>query len=196
MRTVPPIHINHGGRMIYYINLVCLHTLHANVRAKASFIKMRILISISLILFALTTFGQKNIRKAYILVDGKPISYQDYKTLNLTQFPEIKVLAGNDETIKIFGKKAKNGIVHLKTRSFLDNQKSVLDELRKEYETNNLETTLLVINGVPFDSNQVSKEAINKLNSETVEIISVPDIGTTLNHRNKKVIVITTNVGI
>jgi hypothetical protein len=84
----------------------------------------------------------------------------------------------------------------LKTSPFLDSQKSLLNELRKEFETNNLETTLLVINGVPFDSNQISKEAIDKLNNETVEIIAVPDMGTTFNHRNKKVIVITTNVEI
>jgi hypothetical protein len=157
---------------------------------------MRLIISIGFIFITLTTFGQKNIRKAYILVDGKPTSYKEYKEIDLTKFPEIKVLAGNDETIKIFGKKAKNGVVHLKSSSFIDNQRNLLDGLKKEFEENKLETTLLVINGIPLDNSKISMDTINKLTTETVEIISVPDVGTTFNHRNKKVIVIMTNVTI
>lgn len=88
----------------------------------------------------------------------------------------------------------KQRIVHLKSNAFIDSQKNLLDGLKRESEENKLVTTLLVVNGVPWDSSQISIETINKLNSETVEIISVPDVGTTFNHRNKKVIVITTNM--
>jgi c-di-GMP-related signal transduction protein len=60
------------------------------VSGKASLDKMRLLICISFILFALTTFGQKNIRKAYILVDGKPTSYKDYKNLISLSFQRLR----------------------------------------------------------------------------------------------------------
>lgn len=157
---------------------------------------MRVLFSIAFTLLTLTTFGQKNVRKAYILTDGKPTTYKEYKKTDLTKFPEIKILAGNEDIIKIFGKKAKNGIVHLKSSGFIDNQKDLLNELKKEFEENKLETTLLVINGVPMDSSQISSDTINKLNAENIEIIFVPDMDTIFNHRNKKVIVVTTNVTI
>jgi hypothetical protein len=154
---------------------------------------MRTLITIIFLLGTLTTFGQKNIKKAYILVDGKPITYKEYKQIDPTKFAEIKVSAGNDELVGLFGKKAKDGIVHLKSSGFLDNQHKLLDDLINEFKENRIETTLLIINGIPYDRSQISNDRINKLNYETVELIAVPEnTGTTFNH--KRIIVIQTNV--
>src|SRR5688572_29457428 len=111
---------------------------------------MRTFITFLFGLISLTTFGQKEIRKAYILVDGKVTSYEEYKKLDLTKFATVTVLAGNKENVRLFGKKAKKGVVHLRTREFNDNQIELLKDLKAEFDENRIETTLIVINGVPY----------------------------------------------
>jgi hypothetical protein len=155
---------------------------------------MRILTSFLFVLFTSTTFGQKEVKKAYIFVDGKETTYQEYKTLDLTKFASITVLARNDENRKLFGKKAKHGIVHLRTKEFNDQQKKIIADLKAEFEENRIETTLIMINGIPYDRDQFQKDKIGKIEFGTVEWIVIPEPTELMNH--KKVIVIQTNVEI
>lgn len=130
------------------------------------------------ILFLSISIGsnaQKNLKKAYILRDGVEISYAEYRLVDPTRFSEIKILAGNKEIVKIFGKKAKRGIVHLKSYGFIETQKILLDSLVTGLKSNTLESVLIIINSVPYDSKLVPVGVINQLNYDTVEIIKISD---------------------
>lgn len=155
---------------------------------------MRSLITLLLIISTLTTFGQRAVKRSYILVDGHETTYDEYKKLDLTKFAEINVLADKDLTIRLFGKKAKHGVVHLRTKEFNDRQKKLIKDLKTEFEENRIETTLIVINGIPYDREQFQKDKINKIEYRTVEWIVIPEPTELMNH--KKVIVIQTNVEI
>jgi hypothetical protein len=144
-----------------------------------------------LLLIPASIFGQKNIKKALILVDGKATTYKEYKALDLTKYPEIKIIPGNIATIGIFGKKAKNGVIHLKTAKFIDNQKKVLDDLFDEIKSDRVETTLFVINGIPFDREQFKLKLANLTYDVVEEIKILEDNRTFSNH--KRIIIIQTN---
>jgi hypothetical protein len=151
-----------------------------------------LIISLLFILSTLSVFGQRSVKNAYILVDGHEKSYKEYKKLNLTKFAEINVLAEKGQTIQVFGKKAKHGVVHLRTREFNDKQKKIINDLKAEFRENRVETTLIVINGVPYDRDQFQQQKIERIDYGTVEWIAILEDTGMLNH--KKVVVIQTNV--
>jgi hypothetical protein len=151
-----------------------------------------LIISLLFILSTLSVFGQRSVKNAYILVDGHEKSYKEYKKLNLTKFAEINVLAEKEQTIQVFGKKAKHGVVHLRTREFNDKQKKIINDLKAEFRENRVETTLIVINGVPYDRDQFQQQKIERIDYGTVEWIAILEDTGMLNH--KKVVVIQTNV--
>ena len=155
---------------------------------------MRTSITFLLVISALATFGQRTVKRSYILVDGQETTYHEYKKLDLTKFAEINVLAEKDLTLRLFGKKAKHGVVHLRTREFNDRQQKLIKDLKAEFNENRIETTLIVINGIPYDREQFQKDKINKIQYGTVEWISIPKPTELMS--NKKVIVIQTNVEI
>jgi hypothetical protein len=157
-----------------------------------------VLISLFL-LVTLTTFGQKNIKKAWILRDGKEISYTEYKQIDPTQFAEINVIPGDKKHVRLFGKKSKKGIVHLKTKEFIENQKTLLDSLQTEFKSGGQETKMVVINGIPFDRTEKLDKIIINLKIEEIEWMFIPDSSYNTEmffHNGKNIKVIQTNVDI
>jgi hypothetical protein len=155
---------------------------------------MRTSLTFLLVISALASFGQRTVKKSYVLVDGQETTYDEYKKLDLTKFAEINVLAEKDLTLRLFGKKAKHGVVHLRTKEFNDQQKKLIKDLKTEFDENRIETTLIVVNGIPYDREQFQKDKINKIEYRIVEWIAIPKPTELMN--NKKVIVIQTNVDI
>jgi hypothetical protein len=82
--------------------------------------------------------------------------------------------------------------VHLRTREFNDKQKKIINDLKAEFRENRVETTLIVINGVPYDRDQFQQQKIERIDYGTVEWIAILEDTGMLNH--KKVVVIQTNV--
>lgn len=153
---------------------------------------MRILITFLFITFTLTAFGQRSVKKCYIVVDGQETTYAEYKRLDLTEFAEINIIGEGNQALRLFGKKAKHGVVHLRTKEFNDQQKKLIEDLKAEFLENRTETTLIVINGIPYDRDQFKKEKIDGIDYQTIEWIVSPEPTELMN--NKKVIVIQTNV--
>ena len=158
-----------------------------------------VLISLFL-LVTQATFGQKNIKKAWILRDGKEISYTEYKQIDPTQFAEINVVPGDKKHVRLFGKKSKKGLVHLKTKEFIENQKTLLGNLKTEFRNGGQETTMLVINGIPFERNDKLNKLVIDLKTHEVEWILIPESllnrQPLFNNSDKRVKVIQTNVEI
>lgn len=161
---------------------------------------MRTLLINIFLLVALTTFGQKSIKKAWILRDGKEIGYAEYKQIDPTQFSEINIIPGDKKSVRLFGKKSKKGIVHLKTKEFIENQKALLDNLKAEFSDGGQETKMLVINGIPFERNDKLDKIVMNLRTGEVEWILIPE--SLLNQQpvfyngDKRVKVVQTNVDI
>ena len=156
-----------------------------------------ILISLFL-LVTLTASGQKNIKKAWILRDGREISYTEYKQIDPTQFAEINVIPGDKKHVRLFGKKSKKGIVHLKTKEFIENQKILLDNLKTEFRNGGQETKMLVINGIPFERSDELNKIVFDLKTDEVEWILIPESllnqQPVFNNSDKRIKVVQTNV--
>jgi hypothetical protein len=162
--------------------------------------KMRPLLISLFIVVTLTTFGQKNIEKAWILRDGQEISFAEFKQNDPTNFSVINVIPGNKKTVKLFGRKSKRGIVHLKTHGFIENQNILFDKLKTEFKTGSQETKILVINGIPYDRNETLDKIIADLKIEDIEWIVIPENSLNtqpvFNNNDKRVKVIQTNTEI
>lgn len=160
---------------------------------KISLIKIFLIITV-------TTFGQKNIKNSWIVKDGKEISYAEYNQRDPTEFSEINVIPGNEKTVRLFGKKSKKGIVHLKTKEFIGNQKVLFDNLKTEFRNGGQETKMLVINGIPYVRNDKLDKIVMDLKADEVEWIIIPESllnqEPVFNNSDKRVKVVQTNVDI
>jgi hypothetical protein len=150
---------------------------------------------ILLLLIFIGTFtgalAQRNIKKALIVVDGRSVTYKEYEALDPSQFSEIKVLSASKEHVKLFGKKSRRGIVHLKSRKFLDDQKLLYDQLLNELSENRTEP-ILILNGIPVERTKDLKNSLLKLPYEAIEWIVLLDDTKGMN--GQKTMIIQTNV--
>ena len=149
----------------------------------------------TILLLAITTstvFGQK-LKKAIFYLDGQEIKYSAFKKiLEDKKFEQINTIPGTKETTEIFGDRAKNGVVHLKTTKFILRQDSLIASLKKEFMDNGTGTKMVVINGVPFDRNDALEKSIIDMDDKTIEWIFIPG-NTDIFYPNKRVKVIQTN---
>jgi len=148
--------------------------------------------TILLLITTSTVFGQK-LKKAIFYLDGKEIKYGTFKNiLEEKRFEQINTIPGTKETREIFGDRAKNGVVHLKTTKFILKQDSLINSLRKEFIDHGTETQMVVINGLPFDRNEALEKVVININDTAIEWIFIPD-NTDIFYPNKRVKVIQTN---
>ena len=139
-----------------------------------------------------TVVGQK-LKKAIFYLDGQEINYRTFKKmLQDKTFEQINTIPGTKETKEIFGDRAKDGVVHLKTTKFILRQDSLIASLKKEFIDKGTETKMVVINGLPFDRNEVLEKLIINMDDKTIEWIFIPD-NTDIFYTNKRVKVIQTN---
>jgi len=137
-------------------------------------------------------FGQK-LKKAIFYLDAQEIKYKTFqKLLEDKTFEQINTIPGTKETQEIFGERAKNGVVHLKTSKFILRQDSLITSLKKEFVHNGTETKMVVINGLPLDRNESLEKTIINMDDKTIKWIFIPD-NTDIFYPNKRVKFIQTN---
>jgi hypothetical protein len=153
---------------------------------------MRIYLQLSLVLLTVSAFGQKEIKKALIYLDSKSITYKEYKEYDLTGLSDVTVLADKEAAVNLFGQKAKNGVVLLRTNQFKDSLKIRLESLKKEIQTDGLENKFIVLNGVPVDQSDKTKSKLLELKFQQLEWITFPKPTDIIN--KTRTIVIQTNV--
>ena len=84
---------------------------------------------------------------------------------------------GTKETIEIFGDRAKNGVVHLKTTKFILRQNSLIASLKEEFIDKGTETKMVVINGLPFDRNEALEKLIIDMDDKAIESSLFSEVG-------------------
>jgi hypothetical protein len=124
---------------------------------------------ILLIIWKNDVSGQK-LRKAIFFFDGDEINFSQYKrVIKAQKFEEINTIPGTEETVEIFGDKAKNGVVHFKTTKFIQQQDSALLNLKNEFRNKGIKTKTIVLNGVRFERNEAIENAILGLENKDIE---------------------------
>lgn len=134
---------------------------------------MRILVIFILISITILTFGQEEKWKtALIFVDGKEIRRKDVEAMDTAQFATLTV-SENKVIAEVFRKKNKTHIVHFKRKTFIENQKKLIHDLRQELETNGQETKKLKINGVNYKRDDELEKKLLGLKATEIEWIIV-----------------------
>lgn len=134
---------------------------------------MRILVIFILISITILTFGQEEKWKtALIFVDGKEIRRKDVEAMDTAQFATLTV-SENKVIAEVFRKKNKTHIVHFKRKTFIENQKKLIHDLRQELETNAQETKKLKINGVNYKRDDELEKKLLGLKATEIEWIIV-----------------------
>lgn len=138
-------------------------------------------------------FGQK-LKKAIFYLDGEEIKYNEFqKTLKENKFEQINTIPGTKETVEIFGERAKNGVVHLKTTKFIQQQDSLILILQNEFRSNGKETKMIVLNGVPFERSVELDKVVVDLDRRDIEWVFIAAKSDNLFHTIGQIKVIQTN---
>jgi hypothetical protein len=138
-------------------------------------------------------FGQK-LKKAIFYLDGEEIKYKEFKRrLGEEKFEQINTIPGTKETVGLFGERAKNGIVHLKTTKFIHQQDSLILTLKNEFRDNGTETKMIVLNGVPFERSAELEKVVIELDKQDIEWLFIAANANNIFHTIGQIKVIQTN---
>lgn len=141
-------------------------------------------------------FGQK-LKNAIFYLDGEEIKYKEFKRkLEEKKFEQISTIPGTKETVDVFGERAKNGVVHLKTTNFIRQQDSLILILKNEFRDDGTETKMIVLNGVPFERNAELEKVIIELDKQDIEWLFIAAKPDNIFHTMGQIKVIQTNKGV
>lgn len=126
-------------------------------------------------------------KKSIYIFNDDFISYKEYVALDRKQVAETNFYENSEDTKKLYGKKAKHGVLILKSQDFIDSQMIWFKRLNDEISRNSKLPKLYLVNGIMLKRSSEIENWILTIPFGNIEYINYPknkDVSDTNNYRS------------